>query len=78
MPLENKTSDLKNRAFYGSVIGAALGMIIGTMPGNDPRIAIISMGVSALLISALAALSNNFWESLCSVWELVRFSFWKL
>jgi hypothetical protein len=70
-------SEFKSRIFYGAVVGAILGMIIGTMPANDPRVAIISMGVSALLISSLAALSNSFWESLRAAWELVRISFWR-
>jgi hypothetical protein len=52
-------------------------MIIGTMPMNDPRIGVISMAFSALLISALAAVSDSFWESLRAAWELVRISFWR-
>ena len=74
---DTPSSELKSRIFYGGVVGAILGMIIGTMPTNDPRVAIISMGVSALLIASLAALSNSFWESLRAAWELVRISFWR-
>lgn len=78
MPREQKNdSDLKNRLLYGAVVGAVVGMIIGTMPSNDPRVAIISMGFCAALVSLLAAVSNSFWESLCAVWELVRISFWR-
>ncbi len=74
---QESTSDLKTRLFYGAVVGAIVGMIIGTMPANDPRIAIISMGASALIISALAAVCDSFWESLRAAWELVRISFWR-
>ena len=70
-------SDLRTRLFYGGVVGAFVGMIIGTMPMNDPRIGVISMAFSALLISALAAVSDSFWESLRAAWELVRISFWR-
>ena len=74
---QNPESDLKNRLLYGAVVGAVIGMIIGTLPTNDPRIAIISMGFSAALISLLSALCNSFWESLRAAWELVRISFWR-
>ena len=76
-PEKDTPSELKSRIFYGGVVGAILGMIIGTMPANDPRVAVISMGVSALLIASLAAISNSFWESLRAAWELVRISFWR-
>jgi hypothetical protein len=74
---QDSNSDLKTRLFYGGVVGAILGMIIGTMPANDPRIAIIAMGASALIVSALAAVCDSFWESLRAAWELVRISFWR-
>ena len=77
MHSKDKTSDLKCRLLYGAVIGAAIGMIIGTMPSNDPRLALVSMGVSAALIAVLCALSNSFWESLRAVWELLRTAFWR-
>ena len=53
-PQQDTNSDLKTRLFYGGVVGAVVGMIIGTMPANDPRVAIIAMAFSALLVSALA------------------------
>lgn len=74
---EKNSSDYRSRLMYGAIIGAILGMIIGTMPGNDPRIALLSMGVSAAVIAALAAISNSFWESLRAAWELMRISFWR-
>ena len=74
---ENTNSDFKSRVFYGGVVGAILGMIIGTMPTVDPRVALISMAVSAVMISGLAAFSDSFWESLRSAWELLRISFWR-
>jgi hypothetical protein len=74
---QDSNSDLGTRLFYGGVVGAFVGMIIGTMPMNDPRIGVISMAFSALLISALAAVSDSFWESLRAAWELVRISFWR-
>jgi uncharacterized membrane protein YgaE (UPF0421/DUF939 family) len=80
LPMHSKQkndSDFKSRLLYGAVVGAVLGMIIGTMPANDPRVAIISMGFSAAVISALCALSNSFWESLRAAWELVRMAFWR-
>ena len=77
MHSKDKTSDLKSRLLYGAVIGAVIGMIIGTMPTNDPRLALVSMGVSAALISVLCALSDSFWESLRAVWELLRTAFWR-
>ena len=73
---ENKSA-LKHRAFYGAVVGAILGMIIGTMPGNAPVLGLVGMAFGAVLLSALAALSSDFWESLCAVWELVRMAFWR-
>jgi hypothetical protein len=74
---QDSNSDLGTRLSYGGVVGAFVGMIIGTMPMNDPRIGVISMAFSALLISALAAVSDSFWESLRAAWELVRISFWR-
>ena len=74
---EKNPSDYKSRLTYGAIIGAILGMIIGTMPGNDPRVALLSMGVSAAVIAALAVVSNSFWESLRAAWELMRISFWR-
>lgn len=74
---ENPDSGLKARLLYGAVVGAVLGMIIGTLPTNDPRLAIISMGLSAALISLLAVVCDSFWESLRAAWELVRISFWR-
>ena len=76
-PQQDTNSDLKTRLFYGGVVGAVVGMIIGTMPANDPRVAIIAMAFSALLVSALAAVSDSFWESLRAAWELVRMAFWR-
>lgn len=74
---QHSESDFKTRLFYGAVVGAVIGMIIGTMPANEPIVAVFSMGLSAALISGLAALSDNFWESLRSAWEFVRFAFWR-
>lgn len=71
------SSTLKHRAFYGAVVGAILGMIIGTMPGNAPVLGLIGMGIGAFMISVLAALSKDFWESLCAVWEMLRMAFWR-
>jgi len=74
---KNNDSDLKSRLLYGAVIGAVVGMIIGTMPTNDPRVALISMGLCAAVVSMLAVLCDSFWESLRAAWELVRISFWR-
>ena len=74
---EKNPSDYKSRLTYGALVGAILGMIIGTMPSNDPRVALLSMGVSAAVIAALAVASNSFWESLRAAWELMRISFWR-
>jgi hypothetical protein len=73
----NEKSDFKTRLFYGAVVGAIFGMIIGTMPTNDPMVGLLSMALSAAVVSGLAALSENFWESLRAAWELVRISFWR-
>jgi hypothetical protein len=73
----NPKSDLKNRLLYGAVVGAILGMIIGTLPTSDPIAGLLGMGLSAVVIAALAALSESFWESLRAAWELVRISFWR-
>lgn len=69
--------DLKHRFFYGAVVGSIVGMIIGTMPGNDPALGLASMGVGALGLGSLAALSTSFWDSLLAAWELVRVAFWR-
>lgn len=74
---EKNSSDYKSRLAYGALVGAILGMIIGTMPGNDPLVALLSMGVSAAVIASLAAVSDSFWESLRAAWELMRISFWR-
>jgi hypothetical protein len=74
---EKNSSDYKSRLTYGAIVGAILGMIIGTMPSNDPRVALLSMGVSAAVIGVLAVASNSFWESLRAAWELMRISFWR-
>ena len=73
----NEKSEMKDRLFYGAVVGAILGMIIGTMPTNDPLVGLLSMGLSSIVVSALAGLSESFWESLRAAWELVRISFWR-
>ena len=73
----DKNPDYKSRLMYGAIVGAILGMIIGTMPSNDPRIALLSMGVSATVIAALAFLSDSFWESMRAAWELMRMAFWR-
>jgi hypothetical protein len=69
-------SDLKDRLFYGMVVGACFGMVIGAL-AQDPRVEVLSMLLSAGVVASLAALSDNFWESLRSAWALVRFSFWR-
>jgi hypothetical protein len=74
---EKNPSDYKSRLMYGAVVGAILGMIIGTMPSNDPRVVLLSMGLSAAVIAGLAVVSNSFWESLRAAWELMRISFWR-
>jgi hypothetical protein len=71
------SSSLKTRLTYGAVVGAFLGMIIGTMPGNHPALGVIGMGLGAFLISGLSVVSNSFWESLLAAWELVRVAFWR-
>ena len=73
----NEKSDIKDRLFYGAVVGAILGMIIGTMPTNDPVVGLLSMFLGAGVISVLAAVSESFWESMRAAWELVRISFWR-
>jgi F0F1-type ATP synthase assembly protein I len=77
MQSEKNPSDLRNRLIYGALVGAIVGMIIGTMPQNDPRIALLSMGLCAAIIAALAVVSNSFWESLRAAWELMRIAFWR-
>src|ERR1041385_728848 len=77
MRSEKTPSDLRTRAFYGAVVGAVVGMLVGTMTGNDPALGMISMAIGAALISGLAALSKDFWESLRAAWELVRTAFWR-
>ena len=74
---DQETSNFKTRFFYGSAIGAFLGMIIGTMPGNDSWLALIAMATCAAVIGILAVVSKNFWESLRAAWELLRVSFWR-
>jgi hypothetical protein len=74
---DNEKPDWKNRLFYGAVVGAILGMIIGTLPTNDPLVGLLGMGLSAVVIAVLAAFSESFWESLRAAWELVRVSFWR-
>ena len=74
---EKNPSDYKSRLTYGAIVGAILGMIIGTMPGNEPLVALLSMGVTAAVIASLAAISNSFWESLRAAWELMRMAFWR-
>lgn len=76
-PENQNTSSLKTRVIYGGVVGAFLGMIIGTMPGNDPLLGVIGLGSGAVIIAALAAVSHDFWESLVAAWELVRIAFWR-
>ena len=73
----DKNPDYRSRLMYGAIVGAILGMIIGTMPTNDPRIALLSMGFTAAVIGGLAVVSNSFWESMRSAWELMRISFWR-
>jgi hypothetical protein len=77
MQREKNPSDLKSRLGYGALIGAIVGMIIGTMPQNDPRAALLCMAVSASVIATLTVVSNSFWESLRAAWELMRISFWR-
>ena len=69
-------SDVRDRLFYGAVVGACFGMVIGSLP-NDPRVEVLSMVLSAAVVAGVAALSDNFWESLRSVWALLRYSFWR-
>ena len=73
----DKNPDYRSRLMYGAIVGAILGMIIGTMPSNDPRIALLSMGVSAAVMGGLAVVSTSFWESMRAAWELMRISFWR-
>ena len=76
-PEQENPRDFKNRLFYGAIVGAFLGMIIGTMPSNEPALALASMATGSVLIAALAVVSENFWESLRAAWELVRMAFWR-
>jgi hypothetical protein len=70
-------SNLGTRFFYGSMVGAMLGMLIGSMPGNDGVLALIAMATCAAVVGILAVVSLNFWESLRAAWELLRVSFWR-
>jgi hypothetical protein len=54
-----------------------LGMLIGSMPGNDGVLALIAMATCAAVVGILAVVSLNFWESLRAAWELLRVSFWR-
>ena len=74
---DSNPSDLKSRLLYGGVVGAVLGMIVGTVPSMQPLAGLLSIVVSAAILSALAALSDSFWESLRAAWELVRIAFWR-
>lgn len=74
---EKPLAEVKSRLLYGALIGALLGAIIGTMPGKEPIVGVLSMGVSAVVLSLLAAVSDSFWESLRAAWELVRIAFWR-
>jgi len=74
---ENPPSELKTRLFCGALVGAFLGMVVGTLPTMEPLAGLLSMGVCAVVISMLSALSNSFWESLRAAWELVRIAFWR-
>jgi hypothetical protein len=76
-PHQTDPFDIRHRFFYGAVVGAILGMIIGSMPGNDAVLGLVGLGVGALLLGGLAALSKSFWESLLAAWELVRVAFWR-
>ena len=77
MQHEDSPSDLKNRLLYGAVVGSVLGMIVGSLPGTEPLVGLLSIAVSAAILSALSALSDSFWESLRAAWELVRIAFWR-
>jgi uncharacterized membrane protein YgaE (UPF0421/DUF939 family) len=77
MPDSSEQFGLPDRLFYGAVVGAFLGLIIGSMPTNEPLVALLSMLFSSGVIAALAALSDSFWESLRAAWELLRISFWR-
>jgi hypothetical protein len=74
---DKNSTALKDRLLYGALVGAVIGLIIGSMPSNEPLVTVLSMGLSATVIGAFAALSDNFWESLRAAWELVRISFWR-
>jgi hypothetical protein len=76
-PDTSNNSDLKTRLLYGALVGAFLGMMIGTMPGNDGVLALVGLLTGAALIGGLAALCDSFWESLRAAWELVRVAFWR-
>jgi len=78
-PSENdeNASGFTTRLLYGSVVGAILGMIIGSLPANDAAVALIGMGAGAVLIGGLCVFSNSFWESLRAAWELLRVAFWR-
>jgi len=76
--LDNSDSpDLKHRFLYGAVVGAFLGMTIGSLPGNDAILGLLGLISGAVIIGGLAAVSSGFWESLRAAWELLRVAFWR-
>lgn len=77
MRSDNSNSSVKHRLLYGAVVGAIFGMFIGTMPGNDPILGTLGLLAGAATVGSLCAVSQNFWESLQSAWELLRISFWR-
>lgn len=76
-PANSEKSNFRDRLLYGALIGALLGLTIGTMPGNDASLGLWGMLAGAGLIALLSVACNSFWESLRAAWELVRVSFWR-
>lgn len=74
---ENPRAEFKTRLWCGGLLGAFLGLVVGTFPTMDPLAGLLCMAVSAVVISMLSVLSNSFWESLRAAWELVRIAFWR-
>ncbi len=74
---EKPSAELKTRLLCGAVVGAFLGLIVGTFPTMEPLAGLLSMVVASVVFSMLSALSNSFWESLRAAWELVRIAFWR-
>lgn len=74
----DKGSDWITRVLCGLTVGALLGFIGGSaVEGVETGLVTLSaVGIMSATVALCTGLSDEIWDTMLGLWELVRMSFW--